>query len=113
MRTDRSKRNPLDDLAREMRTAAAQIETAQARRVAAREADKIPLTKAEKAHGYKGKMARLGRQQMRALPDLPPEQFADAVSVLRGCADAILSRFEVTSEIHLGRKGRSSSNAAA
>lgn len=98
--------NPLTDLIRNMRVAAAQIEEPQARRIAASAADRIPLTRIEKAHGAKAKMARLGRLQMRALPDLPREKYADAQSVLRAVVDALDSRFEVTSETHLGQRAR-------
>lgn len=104
--------DPLRDLILNIRVAAAQIEEPAARRIAAREADRIPQTLVERAHGAKAKIAGLARAQMRALPTLAPEKFADAVSVLRGCADALASRFEVTSEIQLGRRGRSSTKAA-
>lgn len=110
----RSKRryDPLRDLIHNIRVAAVQIENHHARRIAAREADRIPQTLVERAHGAKAKIAGLARTQMRALPTLAPERYADAASVLRGCADALSSRFEVTSETQLGRRVRSSTKAA-
>lgn len=99
--------NPMADLIRSIRVAAAQIDIPRAREIAAREAERIPLTMTEKAHGAKAKVAGLARAQMKALPGLSPEALPDAVDVLRGCADALDSRFEVTSETHLvGRSGR-------
>lgn len=108
----RRRYDPFRELISEIRTAAAQINTPQARQVAAREADRIPLTQTERAHGAKAKIAGLARAQMRALPNLSPDKYADAVSVLRGCADALTSRFEVTSEVQLGRSRRSNHQAA-
>jgi hypothetical protein len=86
------------------RAAAAQIDNAQARRIAAREADRIPLTAQERAHGRKGEVAKLARAHMRRLPDMPREEYPNAISVLRNCADALDSRFEVISETRLGGK---------
>lgn len=99
--------DPMHQLIRELRTAARQIDNANARAVAAREADRIPITKAERAHGGKGKLARHARIELRALRKLSPAEFAEAAVRLRDCADALDSRFEVISEVHLGRMGRS------
>jgi hypothetical protein len=106
------RRDPFRELISAIRVAARQIEIPAARRIAARQADQIPLTFVERAHGGRAKMAKLARQQMRSLSRLAPEDYADVAAILFGCADALDSHFEITSEIHLGRKGPGS-NAAA
>lgn len=110
----RSKRpyDPMTALIRRVRAAAVQIDIAQARRIAAREADSIPPTQAERAHGAKAKVCSQARILLRSLPDLPPDKFAETAKNLRGCADALASRFEVTSEIHLGQRRRPGNQAA-
>jgi hypothetical protein len=106
MRSKRHHYDPLRDLIANLRVAAAQITCANARRIAAREADRIPPSKTERAHGTKAKIAFMGRQQMRALPGLPRENWAEAADVMRNCADALDGRFELVSEIKLGERRR-------
>lgn len=98
--------HPLTRLAIAMRVAAREIDKPIFRRQAAREAESIPVCNAERGGGKKGEMARLGRITLASLADADPETFPDKAMVLRGCADAITSRFEVTSEISLGDRRR-------
>jgi hypothetical protein len=103
------RRRPMDPLTRlsiAMGAAALNIKDARCRDLAAFDAERIPKCNAEIGGGRKGEMARLGRSMLARLKDLPPEQFNDAVIVLRGCADAITARFEVTSEVSLGDRRR-------
>jgi len=105
--------DPMRDLIQKIRVAAAQINEANARRIAAREAVRIPLTQTEKAHGKRGDVARRARALMRALPDMDPANYDESRDALLGFVEALESRFEVTSETSLGRKGRSDHHAAA
>lgn len=105
--------DPLRDLIRALRVAAAQIDTPRAREIAAREADRIPLTRTEKAHGAKAKIAALARCQMRRLPMLEGQAVIDAKAVLIGCADALASDFRPEPEPRpVARKGRRDGNPA-
>lgn len=85
--------DPMRDLVRNIRVAAAQIEEPHARRIAAREAGRIPLTRTERAHGRKAEIAQIARAIMRRLPDMPRAEYAEARGVLRACAEALDSRF--------------------
>jgi hypothetical protein len=112
MRSRVRRYDPLRDLILSLRAAAAQIDQPVARAIAARKATAIPRTLTERAHGRKAMLAGLGRAQMRALPDLPPERWADARSVLRAAADALDSRFDLVSETNFtGRMVRSGKTA--
>lgn len=85
--------DPMRDLMQSIRVAAVQIEEAHARRIAARDADRIPLTRTERAHGRKAEIAQVARAIMRRLPDMPRSEYADAASTLRACAEALDSHF--------------------
>lgn len=98
--------HPLSRLALAMGVAARDIALPAARVQAARDAENIPVSNIERGRGKKGEMARLGRATLASLPGLAPEQFADAQSVLRGCRDAVMARFEETSFVQLGRRRR-------
>lgn len=94
--------HPFTRLAMAMRVAALHIKDARFRKLAAREAETIPVWNCEIGGGQRGEMARWGRKLLARLPEMPPEQFDEAVILLRGYADAIGSRFEITSETKLG-----------
>ncbi len=95
----------LRKLIAEIRYAAANIESAQFRAVAAREAGRIPETLVEKSRAKKGEIARLARQIMRRLPELDGvNELMEAQIVLRNCADALDAPFEKTSETWPGRR---------
>lgn len=97
---------PLTRLAIAMGSAALNINSATFRKMAVHEAATIPKCRAEIGGGRRGEMARDGRALMAKLLDLKPEELADAAERLRACADAVGSRFEVTSEVSLGDRRR-------
>lgn len=101
--------HPMDRLANAMGAAAANIESPRFRKMLAADADRIPVTNPERGSGRRGEMARLGRKTLASLKDLvdpTPDQLQELQMVLRGCRDAVQSRFEVTSEIKLGERRR-------
>jgi hypothetical protein len=100
----RRHKHPMTRLAIAMGVAAHNVEAAWFRKEAVREAQTIPVSNAEIGGGRRGEMARLGRKTMLALADMPAEDRAEAVIVLRACRDAVMSRFEVTSETRLGER---------
>lgn len=102
----RHRPDPLTRLVMAFRVAATGIAVPTVRRIAAREADTIPQTTVEKAHGGKGKVAEQGRAIMRHLPTMEPDDLAQAATELLACADALKSSFHVTSEIKLGERRR-------
>lgn len=99
--------NPHRQLILQARDTARHIHDANIRRIAAREADRIPETLIEKHRSKKGDMAKLARCIMRSLPDMnTPEQFEDARHILMLCADVMDSTFPIVSETRLGRRRR-------
>jgi hypothetical protein len=106
MKSRRRELHPMTRLAIAMGSAASGIMDPTRRRIAAYDADKIPKCRAEIGGGRRGELARLGRVLLASLSTLPPEQLEDAAERLRAYADAIGSRFEVTSEISLGDRRR-------
>jgi hypothetical protein len=105
--TRRRTQHPVARLALAFRTAALRIDLPAVRRIAACDAARIPVTHMEIGRHHKADMARLGRRLLKALPDMPPEEWESARASLRACADAIASRFEETDVVILGRPRRS------
>jgi len=108
MKKGRRRQHPLTRLALAMGCAAHNIEDVRFRKNAARDAESIPKCRAEIGGGRRGEMARLGRATLLSLPDLPQDRLEEAASVLRGCRDALLARFELVSEATLGDRRRQS-----
>lgn len=102
----RHRPDPLTRLVLAFRAAALSIDVPAARGIAAREADRIPETRVEKAHGGKGKVAEQGRAILRHLPTMAAEERQEAARDLRACADALQSAFTITSEVRLGERRR-------
>lgn len=103
---ERPRFDPLKRLALEMRVAAERLHDPYWRRVAAREAERIPPTLIEQHRAKKGEMARLGRSTMKRLPDMREDELVEAEAILKGCADAITSHFRITSESWMGQRRR-------
>ena len=97
---------PLTRLAIEMGAAARNINSQTLRNAAAASVKTIPKCRAELGGGRRGEIARAGRALLLQLADLPADQLDDAATRLRAYADAVGSRFEVTSETSLGDKRR-------
>lgn len=106
MRARHQRPDPLTRLVMAFRVAATSIDVPAVRRIAAREADSIPQTVVEKAHGGKGKVAEQGRAIMRHLPTMEPDELPQAAGDLLACAEALKSSFHITSEIKLGERRR-------
>jgi hypothetical protein len=99
--------NPHRRLIMQARFTARYIHDANVRRIAAREADRIPETLIEKHRSKKGDMAKLARRIMRSLTDMnTPEQFEEARHILMCCADVMDSTFLIVSETWLGQRRR-------
>lgn len=107
MHRRRPRPDPLTRLVLAFRVAAQGINVPAVRRIAANEADRIPETRLEKAHGGKGKVAEHGRAIMRHLPTMEADDLAQAAADLLSAAEALKSSFHVTSEIRLGERRRS------
>ena len=99
--------HPMTRLAIACGSAANNIRNPLFRKMAGEDSAKIPKTRGEIGGGRRGEMARAGRALLSQLPGMAPEDFDDAALRLRGYADAISSRFEVTSEVSLGDRRRS------
>ena len=93
-------------LIRELRYAARFGHLASARRVAARAANDIPQTIAEKMRTVKGHLAFQARAIMRGLPFLSDEDFECVRAELKFLADALDGGTEIVSETHLGKRKR-------
>jgi len=102
----RPRPDPLARLVLAFRVAAHGIAVPAARAIAAREADRIPETRIEKAHGGKAKVAEQGRAILRHLPTMAPDDWFVAARDLRACAEVLQSGFIVTSEEKLGERRR-------
>lgn len=102
----RRRPDPLTRLVLAFRVAALGVNVPMARDIAAREADRIPETRVEKAHGGKAKVAEQGRAILRHLPTMAPDDRPQAARDLRACADALQSAFHITSEVKLGDRRR-------
>ena len=98
--------HPMTRLSVALGVAARHIGDLQFRKQAVRDAHNIPKCRSEIGGGRRGEMARLGRKTMLGLLDLAPDQYPDAAAILRACADAVASRFEVTDEVALGERRR-------
>lgn len=106
MRPARRRKNPLEALLFQIRIAANNITQPAFRRAAAHDADSLAQTWPEKVRGRRGEAATMARAIMRRLPEMPPEELAQAKTDLLACHDAIGSRFEETSVVTLGTKRR-------
>lgn len=105
----RGQQHPLDRLAVAMGAAAANIHDARFRKMLANDAQRIPVSNPEIGGGRRGEMARLGRKTLASLKDLvdpTADQLLELQQILRGCRDAVQSRFEVISEVKLGERRR-------
>lgn len=106
MRRRRYAQHPFTRLAAAMRVAALNINIPVFRKMARTSAETIPVWICERGQGKRADMARRGRALLATLPDLAPEQYAETQTLLRGYADAVMSRFEVTEEVSLGARRR-------
>jgi hypothetical protein len=98
--------HPITRLALAFRAAAFRIDIAAVRRIAAYDAERIPVSKMEMGRHPKAEMARTGRRLLKALPTIAPEEWEGTRITLRACADAITSRFEETDVQMLGKPRR-------
>lgn len=96
--------HPMTRLATALRVAALRINEPTFRKIAVDTVKTIPVCNAEIGGGRRGEMARLGRKTLLRLQEITPDQFEDAASVMRACADAVMSRFEETSVVILGER---------
>ena len=89
MKAFRNRLQPRTELANAMRAAALNIGDGAHRNIAARDADAIFVTRPERFRRGWGAMAAQGRSVMRLLPAMPVEERADAIAILRQCANVV------------------------